>query len=528
MLVVLFNLADLEDLGTNARNVEAVWITKGIFDFAKKLPNLKRQLLVFTQADRYAATLKAHGGAQGLYAAKMPMLKVLHPALPVIAIAAVAGTDADGRPKADYSSAACHELMRLILHEADSLAKTYVKACEQCAAALENFTGGAVAAFQSKCREYETAFNNLSNAARPLIYAYRSELDAHKNKLSLYADLGEQANALVLSHHVTNSPHSGFYETLTNPETWATLRARFLACQSQLTAFHNYYADLHEKTRLSVIVQQRAQQKLRQEQERAARIIRRIILVIVALVAIVVAAFGYERHKTHLLKLANALEGNLPAEGQAWTSPTAGMEFVWVPALKIWMGKYEVTNGEYRKKEPGHDSKDSNGDSLNGDRQPAVYVNFDDAKAYAAWLTQRDQAHLGGMRYRVISETEWQAAAQCGDGREYPWGNAMPPKYGNYHGQERAGTWAKIAGYNDVFPVTCPVERSGKNDWGLYGMGGNVWECCATDSSSGSFGAWRGASWDGDIPDFLRCTHRFRNNGSIRFIDGGFRLVLSR
>ena len=228
---------------------------------------------------------------------------------------------------------------------------------------------------------------------------------------------------------------------------------------------------------------------------------------------------------------ASAAKLTGPVEGQAWTSPAAGMQFVWIPALKLWVGKFEVTNGEYRKQVPDHDSKDYKGHSLNGDRQPVVYVNFDDAKAYAAWLTERDKDRLGGIRYRVISEQEWQAAAQCGDGREYPWGNAMPPKWGNYCGQEMAGISAKgnmIPGYTDGFAVTCPVEKSGVNDWELYGMGGNAWECCASDASGSAFGAWRGASWYYYDPDGLRCAYRLDFDGSHRISNRGFRLALSR
>jgi formylglycine-generating enzyme required for sulfatase activity len=199
---------------------------------------------------------------------------------------------------------------------------------------------------------------------------------------------------------------------------------------------------------------------------------------------------------------AAASQRGAPVAGQNWTSPATGMKFVWIDALKMWVGKFEVTNGEYRKKEPRHDSKSYKNHSLNRDSQPVVYVNFDDAKAYAAWLTEREKAALGGARYRLPSEDEWMTYAQCGDGREYPWGNNWPPpsgRAGNYHGQEGAGTWDKISGYNDGFPVTAPVDKLWANPWGLHGVGGNVWEACARDSTGqafgGSFGAWRGASW---------------------------------
>jgi len=223
-----------------------------------------------------------------------------------------------------------------------------------------------------------------------------------------------------------------------------------------------------------------------------------------------------------------------PVEGQNWTSPATGMEFVWVPALKLWIGKYEVTNGEYRKREARHDSGSYKNRSLNGDRQPVVQVNFDDGKAYAEWLTQRDQAQLAGGRYRLPSEDEWMAFAQCGDGREYPWGNNWPPKSGqagNYAGAEATvfSGWGQVeGGYRDGHEVACDVEQSWENPWKLFGVGGNAWEACASDSVGGSFGAWRGASWGCNGLGLLRCSSRGGGLGSYRNDGAGFRLVLSR
>jgi formylglycine-generating enzyme required for sulfatase activity len=221
-----------------------------------------------------------------------------------------------------------------------------------------------------------------------------------------------------------------------------------------------------------------------------------------------------------------------PAIGQPWTVPDLGMEFVWIPALTCWVGKYEVTNGEYRKSVPEHDSQDYEEHSLNGDRQPVVFVNFDNAMAYAAWLTkrERDAGRIpAGYRYRLPTADEWIAFAQCGDNREYPWGNSMPPKYGNYCGQEtKYGPAFTIDGWIDDSIVTCPVEKSGKNDWGLYGVGGNVWELTVGAPSDLSFAAWRGASWFSSAPDNLRSAYRIVYLASTRTSNFGFRLVLSR
>ncbi len=227
-----------------------------------------------------------------------------------------------------------------------------------------------------------------------------------------------------------------------------------------------------------------------------------------------------------------------PAEfdesGGPWRSPSTGIEFVYIEALGIWAGKYEVTNAQYRLKEPGHDSKTFRGHTLNRDRQRAVHVNFEDGRSYAEWMTEQDKDVLPpGYRYRLPTESEWMILAQCGDGREYPWGNSWPPERGKA-GNYRDDTSARVVGlsdptgYNDGFAVTADVNRLWVNPWGLAGVGGNVWEICESDSTPGSFGAWRGASWNDYSRDALRCSYRIGVDGSYRGSYYGFRLVLSR
>jgi formylglycine-generating enzyme required for sulfatase activity len=208
-----------------------------------------------------------------------------------------------------------------------------------------------------------------------------------------------------------------------------------------------------------------------------------------------------------------------PVDGKDWTVPDIRMEFIWIKSLSSWVGKYEVTNGEYRKFKPAHDSKSSGNNSLNDDRQPVTFVNYGDATEYAKWLTEteRKSGRLpAGYSYRLPTNTEWTTFCQCGDNREYPWGSSMPPKYGNYG----------LDGYYDSFTATCPVEQSGRNDWGQYGVGGNVWECTVKSSTDLSFDAWRGASWQDSLLANLRSSYRLDNNALGRYSDRGFRLVL--
>ena len=225
-----------------------------------------------------------------------------------------------------------------------------------------------------------------------------------------------------------------------------------------------------------------------------------------------------------------AAEQERPVAGADWKVPEIGMEFVWIKAMECWVGKYEVTNGEYRKFKPDHDSKSYEKQSLNGDRQPVVFVSYEDITGYAQWLTAREQKAgrlPDGYCYRLPSRDEWTTFCQCGDGRLYPWGNSLPPTYGNYSGREAdGGEWARIGGYKDDFPVSCPVEKSGRNDWGLFGVGGNAWECTVKSEPELSFDAWRGASWGNNLPVSLQSRCRFVCFDPSRYC--GFRLILSR
>ena len=123
--------------------------------------------------------------------------------------------------------------------------------------------------------------------------------------------------------------------------------------------------------------------------------------------------------------------------------------------------------------------------------------------------------------------------AQCGDGRTYPWGDQWPPKYGNFKGEEARGLdpfggGLVIKGYRDGAVVTCSVERSGRNDWGLFGVGGNMLECTLKNESLTELDAWRGAWFFSDRQGSLSCECRFASNASNRDRNYGFRLVLSR
>jgi formylglycine-generating enzyme required for sulfatase activity len=229
--------------------------------------------------------------------------------------------------------------------------------------------------------------------------------------------------------------------------------------------------------------------------------------------------------------------------GKPWTSPTSGMEFVWIAKMGMWIGMYEVTNAEYRRKEPAHNSDDQGSTGPNAERQPVVFVSFGDACGYALWLTQSDGATgclPKGMRYRLPTQKEWETFAQCGDERVYPWGSSTEARamYGNYAGMEAMGTYTmggirdgayNYSDYRDGYVDSCPVEKSGRNDWGLFGVGGNVWELTAVDDTATSpAGLPRGGAYNTFKWKEMRCRDApyFGYSALYGHPENGFRLIL--
>ena len=237
----------------------------------------------------------------------------------------------------------------------------------------------------------------------------------------------------------------------------------------------------------------------------------------------------FANFKTQITDIISELKPSA-LSGKDFIVKELGMEFVWIEKMGCWVGKYEVTNAEYRKYDPLHDSKNYRDGDLNGDSQPVVFVSFDEATKFTEWLTvrERDAKRLPeGYVYRLPTKDEWTAFAQCGDSREYPWGNTMPPKFGNY--SDKSSAWnQKMNSYDDGFPLTCPVEKSGKNEWGLYGVGGNAWECTRKSPANPAFDAWRGGAWTISQPGILRSDFRRTSNTPDKDENYGFRVVLSK
>jgi formylglycine-generating enzyme required for sulfatase activity len=157
-------------------------------------------------------------------------------------------------------------------------------------------------------------------------------------------------------------------------------------------------------------------------------------------------------------------------------------------------------------------------------RRPVTDLDWDDAKSYVAWLTQKT-----GKTYRLPSESEWEYVARAGSTTTYPWGRAVDKDKANCLGCT-----------SDPVKKAIDVGSFPPNSFGVYDMAGNAaeWvEDCWSDNYKGAptdGSAWikpvcrervlRGGSFNND-PRYLRSAARFKYDQSVRFYTNGFRVV---
>ena len=239
---------------------------------------------------------------------------------------------------------------------------------------------------------------------------------------------------------------------------------------------------------------------------------------------------------------------------------TLGMKFVPVKGTEVLFCIHEVRYKDYAAY--AAENSDVNGDWKNqtnegfktterSEDHPVTKVSWEDAQKFCEWLNKKE-----GKTYRLPTDREWSIAVGLGtkekpgekltpemlsgkESSEFPWGGDYPPrtkdKAGNYSDESRRfkmpskdGRYVED-GYDDGFPSTAPVMSFKSNKFGLYDMGGNVWEWCEDWWNAEEKGrVLRGASF-GDLGrGGLLSSYRLSFRPGTRDGGTGFRVVVVR
>ena len=169
---------------------------------------------------------------------------------------------------------------------------------------------------------------------------------------------------------------------------------------------------------------------------------------------------------------------------------------------------------------------------FNASNQPVVGINFWEAKAYCAWLTEnaRHEGWLEAGEYVALpSEFEWEAACRpTDDDRIFPWGDDWD--------ESKAHVRTNLLNLRQPTPVGVYLEN-----WpgGPCEMSGNVWEWTDSlfvdydeafdsrrqDDDSFEQRVVRGSSWQNN-PIVSACGARAVDRSYNLFYDVGFRIVI--
>ncbi|MCK6372380.1 MAG: formylglycine-generating enzyme family protein, partial [Gammaproteobacteria bacterium] len=221
------------------------------------------------------------------------------------------------------------------------------------------------------------------------------------------------------------------------------------------------------------------------------------------------------------------LMGSAVTEEERWESEN--QQTTVVLTRGYWIGKYEVTQGEYEEVVGENPST-----SVRAPDHPVETVNWHDAMNYCAKLTERER--LAGRiapnaEYRLPTEAEWEYACRAMTTTRF--------HYGDDPGYKLLTRYAWF--YDNSSGSSHPVGQKLPNPWGIHDMSGNVTEWCLDNYVSflpgGTLidpvrtgpsqrrplrgGAWR---YDGNP---CRSADRDDSSPTVRRDFIGFRVVLS-
>ena len=230
----------------------------------------------------------------------------------------------------------------------------------------------------------------------------------------------------------------------------------------------------------------------------------------------------------------------------------------------FWMATCEVSNEQFARFDPTHDSRFESkmsyqfgihGYPCNGPQQPVVRVTWQHATAFCRWLSDRT-----GETFALPTEAEWEWACRAGSAKPFSWGGdeidySKLANLGDAKLRELASNpytvstplpkptkyddWVpKDTRFNDGGLITVAVGSYQPNAWGLHDMHGNAaeWTCTAyrpypykpddgrNDPAAEGLKVVRGGSWR-DRPKRCRAAFRLAYRPWQRVFNVSFRVV---
>jgi formylglycine-generating enzyme required for sulfatase activity len=172
----------------------------------------------------------------------------------------------------------------------------------------------------------------------------------------------------------------------------------------------------------------------------------------------------------------------------------------------FWMGRFEITNAQYRAFDPTHDSRVADAlsyqfgqrpFSLNEDKQPVCRISWREAMNYCQWLAKKT-----GKKVTLPTEAQWEWACRAGSADAYSFGQnntdyapyanlgdtslskfVLETAFAGYHGVSVHKNPPKSDDYipkdekhDDGNQLSAPVGSYKPNAWGLHDMHGDVAE----------------------------------------------------
>jgi formylglycine-generating enzyme required for sulfatase activity len=195
----------------------------------------------------------------------------------------------------------------------------------------------------------------------------------------------------------------------------------------------------------------------------------------------------------------------------------------------FYLGKYEVTQAQYKAVMTGNSGVSATPSQFSGDDRPVENVSWDDVQVFLTRLNAAEQAAgrlPAGSEYVLPTESEWEYACRAGTTTAYSWGIDIVGSNANYS--------------SSGISQTRDVGQYAANTWGFFDMHGNVYEWTAdwyqiaypggtvtdpTGPASGSTRVHRGGAWY-DAGASLRSARRLFGPPGVRNNSLGFRLSL--